>query len=196
MHHRSPFSLLFVLGLIFLLLFACTPEGDSLALTDYQNPEGLYTLQLPKGWSTDYDTNERVLKLSPPDAKGTEGELQVFFLVVPVTDPDSNIRLEQIKGYFQPFLEALIDTDQEVINRGETTVDRMNAVLLDFGKPWQGSYLTGREVLVSSNTHAIAFVGLGEDQAWQDFLPTFRKILASFQLSNPEPTPLPGGFRP
>ena len=100
MHHRPALSLLFVLGLIFLLLSACTPEGDSLALTDYQNPEGLYTLQIPKGWSADYDTNERMLKLTPPDAKGAEGELQVQILVVAVTDPDTDIRLEQIKRLF------------------------------------------------------------------------------------------------
>jgi hypothetical protein len=137
-----------------------------------------------------------VLKLTPPDAKGAEGELQVQILVVAVTDPDTNVRLEQIKGYFQPFLEALIADDQEIVNRGETTVDHMNAVLLDFGKPWQGSFLTGREVLVNSSAYAIAFVGLGEDAAWQAFLPSFRKILASFQLSYPEPTLLPGGFKP
>ncbi len=182
--------------LLFTLLSACMAEGDSLALTEYQNPEGLYTLQIPKDWSADYDEAVHVLKLTPPDAKGAEGELQVHILVVPVTDPDTNIRLEQIKGYFQPFLEALIDNDQEVTNRGETTVDRMNAVLLDFGKPWKDSYLAGREVLVNSSVYAIAFVGLGEDAAWQAFLPTFRKILASFQLSYPEPTRLPGGFRP
>ncbi|HSN95338.1 MAG TPA: hypothetical protein VLR89_09805 [Anaerolineaceae bacterium] len=196
MRHRSLFSLVVILTLIFGLLEACTPAGDSLPLTDYQNPAGLYTLKIPKTWSSDYDEETSVLTLTPPDAKGTEGELRVSILVVPVTDPDSTVRLEQIKAYFQPFLESLIESDQEVINRGETTVNRMNAVLLDFGKPWQSSYLTGREVLVNSSTHAIAFVGTGEDQAWQGFLPTFRKILESFQLSNPEPTPLPGGFRP
>ena len=178
------------------LLSACASEADSLALKDYQNPEGLYTLQIPKEWSADYDETGHTLKLRPPDAKGEEGELQVHILVVPITDPDTDVRLEQIKSHFQPFLEALIDTEQQVVNRGETTVDRMNAVLLDFGKPWEGSYLAGREVLVNSSAYAIAFVGLGEDEAWQAFLPTFRKILASFHLSYPEPTPLPGGFRP
>jgi hypothetical protein len=196
MHNRSSLKLLFVLALFFALLSACKSEGEALSLTDYQNPEGLYTLQIPKDWSEDYDKDAYVLKLTPPGAKGTKGELQVFILVVPITHPDPDARLTMIKGYFQPFLEALIDTDQEVINRGETTVDHMNAVLLDFGKPWQDSYLTGREVLVSSSNYAIAFVGLGEDQAWQAFLPTFRQILTSFHLSNPEPTPLPGGFKP
>lgn len=167
-----------------------------MSLVDYENPAGLYTLQIPKDWSAEYDRDANVLKLSPPDAKGAEGELQVYILVAPVTDPDSNVRLEQIKDHFQPFLEALIDSDQEIINRGETTVERMNAVLLDFGKPWQNSFLAGREVLVNSSAYAIAFVGLGEDTAWQSFLPTFRKILASFQLSYPEPTLLPGGFKP
>ena len=184
------------LVLLIALLSACTPEGDSLPLADYANPEGLYTMQIPKDWSADYDEASHVLKLSPADATGAEGELQVQILVAPVTDPDSNVRLEQIKAYFQPFLEALIDSDQEVVNRGETTVNRMSAVLLDFGKPWQGSFLTGREVLVNSSIYAIAFVGLGEDTAWQAFLPSFRKMLGSFQLSYPEPTPLPGGFKP
>ena len=196
MHPRPAFKLIFVFILLIILLSACGPEGDSLPLTDYENPAGLYKLQIPKDWSAEYDTDTFILKLSPPDAKGAEGELQVYILVVPVTDPDSNIRLEQIKGYFQPFLEAHIDSDQEVINRGETTVDRMNAVLLDFGKPWQNSFLTGREVLVNSSIYAIAFVGLGEEAAWNAFMPTFRKILASFQLSYPEPTLLPGGFKP
>ena len=196
MHPRFSLKLFFVLAQIFALLSACTPGGEALALSDYENPNGLYMLQIPKGWSADYEATGHVLKLTPPGAEGAEGELQVHILVVPISHPDPDVRLTMIKGHFQPFLEALIDTDQEVFNRGETTVDRMNAVLLDFGKPWQSSYLTGREVLVSSSAYAIAFVGLGEDEAWQAFLPTFREILASFQLSNPEPTLLPGGFKP
>ncbi len=179
-----------------MLLTACTPEGETLPLADYANPEGLYTLQVPKDWTIVYDEAEQVLQLTPPDAKGVEGELSLHILVVPIDNPDPDARLTMIKGYFQPFLEGLIDNEQEVFNRGETTVDRMNAVLLDFGRPWQGSYLAGREVLVNSSNYAIAFVGLGEDAAWKAFLPSFRKMLGSFQLSYPEPTALPGGFKP
>jgi hypothetical protein len=196
MHNRSSFKLLLVLALLFALLSACNSEGEALSLTDYPNPNGLYTLQIPKNWSADYDKDASVLKLTPPGAKGAKGALQVFILVVPITHPDPDARLTMIKSYFQPFLEGLIDEDQEITNRGETTVDHMNAILLDFGKPWQNSYMTGREVLVSSSNYAIAFVGLGEDQAWQTFLPTFRQILTSFHLTYPEPTPLPGGFKP
>lgn len=196
MPSRPAFKFSLVLVILFLLLAACTPEGESLPLVDYANPEGLYKLQIPKDWTAEYDELARVLRLTPPDAKGAEGELQVHILVMPVSSLDTDTRLEEIKTYFQPFLDALIDADQEVFNRGETTVDRINAVLLDFGRPWQNSYLVGREVLVNSSAYAIAFVGLGEDTAWKAFLPTFRKVLASFQLSYAEPTLLPGGFKP
>jgi hypothetical protein len=196
MPSRPAFKFSLVLVILFLLLAACTPEGESLTLVDYANPEGLYKLRIPKDWTAEYDELARVVQLRPPDAKGTEGELQVHILVMPVSSLDTDTRLEEIKTYFQPFLDALIDADQEVFNRGETTVDRMNAVLLDFGRPWQNSYLVGREVLVNSSAYAIAFVGLGEDTAWKAFLPTFRKVLASFQLSYAEPTLLPGGFKP
>lgn len=196
MQPRIFYKPLFLLTILLVLLSACSSEAETLTLVDYVNPEGLYELKIPKAWTAAYDEAEHVLQLSPADAKGVEGELSVHILVVPITHPDPDARLAIIKGYFQPFLEGLIDNEQEVFNRGETTVDRMNAILLDFGKPWQNSYLAGREVLVNSSAYAIAFVGLGEDSAWKAFLPTFRKALASFQLKYPAPTVLPGGFKP
>ncbi|MEA4812367.1 MAG: hypothetical protein VB108_07360 [Anaerolineaceae bacterium] len=182
--------------LLALLLSACKPEAESLPLSDYQNPDGLYTLQIPKDWSAEYDAEKKVLSLKPAPAADQPESLQVFILTVPVSHPNPDAKLTMIKAEFEPFLEAHIDADQQIINKGETSVDRMNAMIVDFGKPWQQSYLTGREVLVNSASHAIAFLGLGEEKAWQNFLPTFRKILESYHLNSPEPTPLPGGYRP
>jgi len=47
-------------------------------------------------------------------------------------------------------------------------------------------------VMVAMPGYVLAFLGMGESEAWEDFLPTFRAMLKEFQLlplSEDTPTP-------
>ena len=46
--------------------------------------------------------------------------------------------------------------------------------------------------MVAMPGYVLAFLGMGESEAWEDFLPTFRDMLKEFQLmplSEDTPTP-------
>jgi len=169
--------------LVCLLCAACTPDaGEALPLETYQDPGGRFTLSIPKGWLAESAPDVSLLTLTPPDYSGTESELRVLVFSALTNTVDPALHVEEATELFQPFLEAYLDDTYEVINQGETKVDKAPALLFDYAKPFEESYLTGRLVMVAVPGYALAFLGSAERSAWDGFLPTFRAILADFHL--------------
>jgi len=178
--------------LIAVLCAACASEtGASLPLETYQDPGGRFQLSIPKGWLAETSPDGSLITLTPPDFTGTEVELRVLVFISPTNTLDTSEHVEEANALFQPFLEEHLDDSYEVINQGETKVDKVAALLIDYAKPYDETYLTGRLVMVAEPGYALAFLGSAERGAWDSFLPTFRALLADFHLLLiPESTPL------
>jgi len=71
------------------------------------------------------------------------------------------------------------------VNEGSLRVDKYPAMLLDFAKPHQDSYMLGRVVIVAMPFYVLVFLGTGVEAEWEAFVPTFREMLEQFSLVNP-----------
>lgn len=170
-------------SLLLVLCAACAPASESaLPLEIYQHPDRRFQLSIPKDWQAESSENGALLTLTPPDYSGSETELRVLIFLSPTNTIDTSEHVEEANQLFQPFLENYLDESYEVINQGETKVEKVPALLIDFAKPYQSTYLTGRLVMVAMPGYALAFLGSAERSAWDSFLPTFRAMLADFQL--------------
>lgn len=164
-----------------LLLAGCAAAaGDPLPLEDYADPLGRYTFAIPKGWQAESDTD--TLTITPPGYTGGVEELRVVMLSVPTFTTDLTEHMDQVIAQLEPFLAAYLDEAYEVVNEGNTRVDGYPALLLDFAKPYQSTYLLGRVVLVAMPAYNQAFLGMGIEAEWEAFLPTFRAMLSEFDL--------------
>jgi hypothetical protein len=172
---------------------ACAANaGEALPLETFQDPAGRFTLSIPKGWQAESSPDGSLLTLTPEDYGGTAAELRVLVFTSATNTLDATEHVEEANSLFQPFLEQYLDDTYEVINEGETQVDKVPALLIDFAKPHEETYLTGRLVMVAVPGYALAFLGSAERGAWEGFLPTFRALLTDFHLlSVTENTPQP-----
>ncbi len=155
------------------------PTEPSLPLVDYTDPSGAYVWAIPEGWNSSVDG--AVLTLTDP-AGTNPGGLQVKLFLRSVSADTPEAEAAAIKAVLQPFLTETLDDTYEVYNEGQTKVNRLPTMILDFAKPYGETFLVGREVIVMAPSTAIAFMGTGERDAWENFLPTFRKMLTKFEL--------------
>lgn len=166
-----------------LILTSCgAGGGSSLPLEDYNDPQGRYTFVIPQGWQSDLDAE--ALTLTPPDYQGTQEELIVYVYTSPTNTTDSATHIDLAKKQIEPFLETILDEDYQVVNEGQTKVDKYPAMLLDFAKPHEDSYMLGRVVIVAMPFYALVFLGKGVEANWEAFVPTFREMLKQFHLSS------------
>jgi len=179
--------------LIACLLSACTAESSStLPLEEYTDPASRFSFAIPQGWQASELPEENVLVFTPADYSGDITELRVLLFAAETDTFDTQEHLDQANALLQPFLTKYLDETYQVINQGETEVAKSPAVLLDFAKPYADLYLEGRLVMVAMPGFVLAFLGMGESEAWEDFLPTFRAMLKEFQLlPQGELTPTP-----
>lgn len=163
------------------VLAACSQDkGRSLPLEDYQDPAGRFSFAIPEGWQTQEE--DQLLTITPSDYAGTEEELVVYIYALPTNTTDTATHLELAKQEIEPFLTEHIDEAYEVVNQGETRVDKTPAMLLDIAKPHKDSYMLGRVVIVAMPFYVLAFLGTGVEADWEAFLPTFREMLKQFDL--------------
>jgi len=163
-----------------------------LPLEAYTDPASRFSIAIPQGWQSSELPEENVLAFTPADYSGEITELRVLLFAVETDTFDTQEHLDQANALLEPFLTKYLDETYQVINQGETEVARSPAVLLDFAKPYGDLYLEGRLVMVAMPGYVLAFLGMGESQAWEDFMPTFRAMLTEFQLlplSEVTPTP-------
>jgi len=183
----------FPLLLIVCLLCACAAESNPALLLDpYIDPAGKFSFAIPQGWQASELPVEGVLAFTPADYSGEITELRVLLFSAETDTFDTQEHLDQANALLQPFLTKYLDETYQVINQGETEVAKSPAVLLDFAKPYGDLYLEGRLVMVAMPGYVLAFLGMGESDVWEDFLPTFRAMLKEFQLlpqSKVTPTP-------
>ncbi len=182
--HRKILTLLSLL-----LLCACSlsAPAEPLPLQPYTDPRGVYQLSLPEGWQV--SQADQVLTFRPGLAAKGEGDLYVSLLVAPLPTDDPEALQTQSSQRFEAFLSQHITEEYEVYSRGETKLAGQSALLIDYARPYAETFLTGRLVMAVLPGYAVAFFGHAERTAWEAFLPTFRQMLADFQLLT---TPLSG----
>lgn len=169
---------------LMLLLGACSrTSGPSLPLEDYLDPQNRYTFAIPEGWESVVD--DQTLILTPAGYSGTEEELIIRVYTSPTNTTDTATHIDLAKKQIEPFLSTFIDDEYEVVNEGETKVDKYPAMLLDFAKPHKDTYMLGRVVIVAMPFYVLVFLGTGVEADWEAFLPTFRDMLKEFHLVNP-----------
>lgn len=166
------------------LLTACTNQGSAtvLDLQPYQDPAGIYALPYPVGWSQSRDENNHTVTFESEANALHTLPLYVEIYAIEIDVKADEEAAEVTAAWLEQFLTANLDEDAEVYNSTETKVSRQPAVLLDFAKPLDGGYLTGRIVLVYLPGYAIGIISSGEKANWDAFLPTFRQMLQDFQL--------------
>ena len=177
----KPLSLVLLTLVCVLTLVGCSnePTEPSLPLIEYTDPSGAFKWAIPEGWNA--SVGGEVLTLTDPAGTTPEG-LQVKLFLKTVTADSTEAESAAIKAELQPFLTETLDDSYEVYNEGQTKVNRLPSMILDFAKPHGKTFLVGREVIVMAPSTALAFIGTGERDAWEDFLPTFRKMLTKFEL--------------
>lgn len=171
----------FILLMLSLLLSSCnTDKGKPLPLDDYRDALGRFTFATPTSWQI--NSTEDLLTLTPPDYSGQEGELRVMLFTSATLQADCQAHIDEAQDLLAPFLSQYLDEAYQVVNEGETRVDKRSAMLLDFAKPWKGSYLLGRVVIVAMPGYVVAFLGMGDEARWEAFLPSFRAMIKQFHL--------------
>ena len=165
---------------ILLLLSACGAGGSVLPLDDYTDPDGQYSMPIPEGWQSNLEDN--VLTLTPPGYGGAEEELVLRVYGAPTNTLDTATHVELANEQLDAFLSLYLDPDFEVVNSGEMTVSRYPAMIRDFAKPHNESYMLGRLVIVATPFYVLVFLGSGLETDWEAFLPTYRQMLNQFQM--------------
>lgn len=166
------------------LLSACSrTSGKSLPLEEYRDPQERYVFAIPEGW--DASVEGQLLTIVPPTYSGSEEEVVVRVYTSPTNTTDTATHIDLAKKEIEPFLADYIDDDYEVVNEGSLRVDKYPAMLLDFAKPHQESYMLGRVVIVAMPFYVLVFLGTGVEAEWEAFVPTFREMLKQFSLVNP-----------
>lgn len=155
------------------------PTEPSLPLVEYIDPASAYIWQIPDGWNT--SVSGSVLTITNPDQSSPEG-LQIRVFLESVNETSTEAEAQAIRNKLGLFLGQTLDEEYQVYNEGETKVNRLPSMILDFAKPHGDTYLVGREVVVMAPSAALAFIGTGERETWENFLPTFRKMLGTFEL--------------
>ena len=181
------YRLAVLLILFALLLCGCGEVTEpSLPLVEYKDPAGQYLWAIPEGWQATLDGN--TLTLTDPSVADSPESLQIKLFFQPVQADSPEEESAQFKTALEPFLAANIDDTYEIYNEGETKVDRLPAVVLDFAKPHGSTYLVGREVIVVSPSITLAFIGKGERAAWKPSCPLSAKALPDSRwLALPRP---------
>ena len=175
--HRKILTLLSLL-----LISACSlsAPADPLPLQAYTDPAGVYRLSLPEGWQV--SKADQILTFRPGTGAQGEGDLYVSILVAELSTDDPEALQTQSSQLFEAFLSQHITEEYEVYSRGETKLVGQSALLIDYARPYAETFLTGRLVMAVLPGYAVAFFGHAERTAWEAFLPTFRQMLADFQL--------------
>lgn len=176
-------SILLAVILLTLLNACSATSGKSFPLEDYRDPQDHYSFAIPEGWDTNLD--DQLLTITPSGYTGTEEEIVIRVYTSPTNTTDTATHIDLAKKEIEPFLSSYIDDDYEVVNEGETRVDKYPAMLLDFAKPHEDSYMLGRVVIVAMPFYVLVFLGTGVEADWETFLPTFRDMLKQFSLVNP-----------
>jgi hypothetical protein len=173
-----------VATILLILLSACSGStGKSLPLEDYRDPQDRYNFAIPEGWVASVE--DQLLTIVPSDYTGSEEEVVVRVYTSPTNTTDTATHIDLAKKQIEPFLSAYLDDEYEVVNEGDTRVDKYPSMLLDFAKPYKDSYMLGRVVIVAMPFYVLVFLGTGVEADWEGFLPTFREMLKQFSLVNP-----------
>lgn len=156
---------------------AVKPLGGEL----YSHPSGIVTLPYPKGWAVEPSADSNTIWLHPEDS-GSPLRMVLIAEVLPGETEQALLQTAQtrLESYLR---EILPNDDYEIYNTAEIRVERNPALLLDIARPVQEGYQVGRIVLVYLPGHLVFLAGLGEREAWEVFLPTFRAIVEGMRFS-------------
>lgn len=183
MHKAKLRKTILLVMVLLTLLSACSQtSGKSLPLEDYRDPQDRYSFAIPEGWEASVE--DQLLKIVPPGYAGGEEEVVVRVYTSSTNTTDTATHIDLAKKQIEPFLSAYLDDEYEVVNEGDTRIDKYPAMLLDFAKPYEDSYMLGRVVIVAMPFYVLVFLGTGVEANWETFLPTFSEMLKQFSLVN------------
>lgn len=178
-----------ILSLVLILsLTSCTEEGTVLPLVSAADAQGRFEFSMPEGWQavSDGDTST----YTPSDYDGSAEALRVLLYLAPTNTFDTAEHLDLAEPMIQDFLSSYLDDDYRVVDQGEIKVDKYAAMKLDFGKPYNDTYLVGQVVITTMPGVVVIFLGTGIRANWDPFAPTFRAMLDDFHLVSAfTPTP-------
>jgi hypothetical protein len=177
-------KLVLILCLSLTLLTACETQAPTsvLAAEAYTDPQGLFSIAYPEGWQYSHDPEADLVTFSPIEQEDTQNPLAVMVYAVPTAATTVDASGEEAKALLEEFLKQNLDESYQVYSSGDTTVDHQAAAVIDFGKPIEGGYASGRIVLIYSPGYAVGFLGSAQQETWEEFLPTFRTMLAEFHF--------------
>lgn len=177
-------KLMLLICLSLIILAACEPQAPAGALEEeaYIDPDGLFTIAYPLGWLYSADETAGVVTFAPAQQEDPQKPLMVKVYAAPTPSTEVNASGEEARALFETFMQANLATDYQVYSTGETDVNKLPAVVIDFGKPLEDGFAAGRIVLLYAPGYAVAFMGSSTQTQWEAFLPTFRAMLDTFQF--------------
>lgn len=172
-----------------LLLGACAPQAEILPLVSAPDPQGRFTFSIPAGWEVQSEGETSIY--TPSGYAGSLEESRVLLFLSPTNTLDADQHIDTAEPMIQAFLGRYLDDTFEVISQDETKVDKHGAMVLNFAKPHNGTYILGRVVIVAMPGVVVIFLGSATQVEWQAFVATFEAMLDAFHLiSIQTPTPM------
>ncbi len=169
-------------------LSACAGSAKVLPLASSPDPQGRFEFSIPTTWQqqTEDDINIYASSIS----SGGDESLRVLLFLAPTNTLDVQQHIDAAEPMIQGFLSRYIDESYEIVSQEETKVDKHAAMLINFAKPKQESYILGQVVIAAMSGVVVIFLGTGSRTEWDAFLPTFNAMLKSFHLISAfTPTP-------
>jgi len=167
------------------LLVACTGQVPPLALNTqlYRDPSGIYALPYPEGWSYSVDGDGTMVTFRPANISPEQDDLFVRVLAAPTVHFSGDEVSQETNAILEDFLaDTFGDSAYEIYSSEETKVDRQPALILDIAEPLEDGYMSGRMVLVYMRGYAVGIAGSGSKEAWDAFLPTFKKMISEMEF--------------
>ncbi len=146
------------------------------------DPNGFFAMPYPSGWQVSTNPEENVALFTPPEQVDPDYPLSVKVFAQATHSTERDPSAEEARELLEAWLSENLSDEYKPYGTGDTKVDKQSAGVIDFGRPIEGGYEAGRVVLVYAPGYAILFLGSARQETWDDFLPTFRRILADFQF--------------
>lgn len=167
------------------LLTACTGQAPSVALSTqlYRDPSGIYALPYPDGWSYSVDVDSNTVTFRPAGVSPEQDALFVKVFAAPTIHFSGDEASQDTNTLLEDFLsDTFGDSAYEIYSSEETKVGRQPALILDIAEPLEDGYMSGRIVLVYMRGYAVGIAGSGSKEAWDAFLPTFKKMISEVKF--------------
>ncbi len=173
-----------IILIIFLLLTTgCAPQGTLLPLAEdpFQHPSGIFTILYPENWLFEDMGDSGLVWLRSPSVPP---DIQIALIAEALPGETEEEMSQAAQDSLEETMAAILPyQDYEIYNNAEIRVARNPAIVLDIARPLADGYHVGRLVLIYLPGHLVFLMGFGKREAWDPFLPTFRKMVDEMTFS-------------